>query len=245
MSNFNTLLSETSIARFFSNPIDFGLWLAGLRGHQFMSFYAIYDMDGDGKMNKNKRGTRGKNTIPNPYLGKGLCKVSHTEVTCCFDYESKVERRGGDEPIEKGNWMQAVIVNGKITPLSTHKGDIVVDNTELPIAEQKAILDSNGTVQFNTDNPRLYLRYEIVRDSGNGERSERRMRCESKFVFADGTEIDKKELEDYLPPVQPRKDETDVQCTSLANIVELKAAGEIWRKRTVPVPVLPKQTVKV
>lgn len=238
MSQLNALIGNVKKVNYFNDAVAFALYLMGVEGYPLMSQYAAYDMDEDGKMLKNKRGTRGKAAIANPFLGRGLTKYAVSKLTVSFDYYKKVEKREGELGATQGNWIQAVVINGKITPLATHKGDIVtrlkdgidVNSEEAKkIANQVAVMDDNGSVIFNTDKPRLYLRYEIVRRGNEESRNDNTMVSRSSYQTADGTVIDKKDLEDYLPERKPRTDETDVQLTSLDNIVELRFNGEIWR----------------
>ena len=55
------------------------------------------------------------------------------------------------------------------------------------------------------------------------------MRSKSVWRLPDGTEVDKAEIEPYLPIRNPREDNTDVQTTKLENVVELRAGGTVWR----------------
>ena len=42
-----------------------------------------------------------------------------------YDYGDKLERRtDGEQTAGKGNWQMAVLINGKISPLTTHKDDV-------------------------------------------------------------------------------------------------------------------------
>lgn len=226
-----------SNVRLFTNAIDFALHLATLKGHKFLRFNAVCNMDEGTRMNKTKRGDK---KTRNPFIGRGLRKFSRTQATVSFDYAEKVERRDGERGETEGNWSQALIVKGKLTPLSIHKSDIVTrlkdgidpndENEANKIANQVAVMDAEGTVQIKVPNPRLYLRYEIQRDGGEGERHERRMRSESVYVLADGTVVDKKELADYLPPRPEKKDNTDFQVRPLETIQELSVDGAVWRR---------------
>jgi hypothetical protein len=211
MTQVNTMNLVAAInggnVRFFRDPIALATDLAAMVGPQFMAFDAVYD--GDEKMVQKDRVTK----LPNPYFGKGLKKHSTTQVTVNFNYEAKVEKRDG-EYAGTGSWHQAILVNGKPSPLSTHKDDITIA--------------PDGTQTF-VDNPRLYLRYEIVR-VGEGEvRAEKTMRSESKYLLPDGSEVAKELVEPYLKAKSERKDETDFQVTALKNIVELRAGGMIFR----------------
>jgi len=241
MSQLNTLLPNVANVRYFNDVIDFGLYLLGVPGYPLLTQHAAYCMDNEGKMLKNKRGTRGNNAVKNPFLGCGLYKYAITQMTVSFDYYKKVEKRDGELGATEGNWIQAVIVGNRITPLATHKADVVTrlkdgidpnsDDAKL-IANQVAVLDDNGNVQFKSDNPRLYLRYEIIRHGTAEDRNEKTMRSRSCYRKADGSFVCKADLKDYLPERKPRLDQTDYQLTSLENVVELRFNGEIWRRRT-------------
>lgn len=209
MQNFANALQQKPI-RFWNEPIAFATWLAGLRGPQFCCYDAVFDMDAIGKMLVKSRVSK----LPNPYAGRGLKKYSTTQVSVNFDYQKKVEAREG-EYSGKGNWTQAVLVNGKPSPLTTHKDDV----TEGPDGEQR----------FKPE-CRLYLRCEIVRYGEGETRAKKDMRSTSEYRLADGTVVSYEDLKDYLPLPSKRKDETDFITVTLSNIIELRASGEIWRK---------------
>jgi len=209
LTNFAAALADKPV-RFWANPVEFATFLATLKGPQFMSYDAVYDMEAKGKMLKKNRVTG----LPNPYFGRGLKKYATTQVTVNFDYKEKVERREG-EYSGKGNWTQAVLVGGKPSPLTTHKADV----TAGPNGEQRFV-----------ENPRLYLRCEIVRYGEGEKRADKEMRSTSEYRLADGTVVAYDDLKDYLPLPSERKDETDFICPSLENVVELRAGGVVWRK---------------
>ena len=205
--NLNNAVQTTPV-RFWRDPIEFATFLVALKGPQLLSFDAVYPFDEMSGVVKKHRVTK----LPNPFLGIGLKKYSTTQATVNFDYQSKVEKRDG-EYSGKGNWSQCVVVNGLPSPISTHKDDCTV---------------TDGVITFK-ENPRLYLRYEIIR-SGEGEtRADKDMRSKSVWRLPDGTEVDKAEIEPYLPIRNPREDNTDVQTTKLENVVELRAGGTVWR----------------
>lgn len=242
MAELNRLVANAANIRFYSDAIDFALYLLGLPNKPIMSMHAAYCMDNEGKMLKNKRGTRAPNAVKNPFLGCGLFKYSVSQHTVSFDYAKKVEDREGLRGETEGNWIQAVVVNNKVTPLATHKGDIqtrlregIDPNSDAAklVANQVAVLNAEGTVIFNTDQPRLYLRYEVIRTGDAIDRNEKSMRSRSCFRKGDGTFVCKADLTDYLPARKPRLDQTDYQLTALDNVVELRFNGERWRKRTV------------
>jgi len=256
MTQIATMLSDAQLrdVLFFDNPIAFATALAACKGSSFIVFDAEFNMDQtdkDGKLkyfNKNKRGTKGKTAEPNPFLGKGLRKLSHVQVTVNFNYEKKVENRGGEAPTHKGNWSQAVIVNGKVTPLSTHKDDILTElttdktNATLDeagniidcLANRRVVLSADGNIQFMTPTPRFYLRAEIVRTAtaDGDKRADGQLHWVNKYVYPDGTELDAKALEDYLPAKTERTDETDFVVIGSENLVELRFGGQVWRRRS-------------
>lgn len=226
--------------RFFGDPYALAADLSELHGHTFMRVLAIQDMeetDAKGQLKRMKK--RG-----NPFLGRGVTKYTDTQVTANFDYASKVERRDGDPSATKGNWSQAVIINGKLTPLSIHKSDILTELTTDPngakldddgnivncLGNCRAILDESESIQIATCSPRLYLRVEIIRESGDKPRDERKMRSTSVYLDRDKNEIPSGDIKPYLKSRGPRTDETDMQVFSLGNVIELRAGGVIYRK---------------
>ena len=212
----------------FATTLALGLELCQLKGSQFVAFVAAYDMTAKGKMVKKHRATGN----PNPYLS-GLIKLSQTQASVTFNYENKVESRGGEFGETKGNWEQAVILQGKLTPLAVHKGDI---ETALPpglpdtVANRHAVMDASGSVQFlPVDNLRLYLRCELTRDNGEGSRAERNLRVQSWYFLPDGTEVSYAEVEPYLASRPERTDETDMVTVGLGNILAIRFGGVEWR----------------
>ena len=179
----------------------------------FVSFLADYDMNAKGKMLKGKAGNR------NPFLGKNLRKIAKTQATVNWaSSQKKTEDRGG-EFSGKGSWHTAVIIDGKPTPLSTHKADIKTDENG------KAVLNENGNLIYVVDSPRFYLRYETVRAAGDGARADRTMRSDSHYEV-DGVVVDKSEIEPWLPARSERKDETDIQVACLSNLTEIRIDGD-------------------
>ncbi len=211
MTNFAAALTGKPV-RFWNEPVEFATFLASLTGPQFISFDAVYDMDETGKMVKKHRVTK----LPNPYLGLGLKKYSTTQATVCFDYEAKVEARDGQLGSGlRDPWSLAILVNGKPSPLSTHKADV----TEGPEGEYRFV-----------PNPRLYLRCEFVR-AGEGEtREDKPLRTKSEYLLPDGTIVPYTDVEPYLPVYGENKSKTDFKLPKLSNLAELRAAGTIWRK---------------
>ena len=233
--------SQNHTVRYFGNPFFLARDLARLTGNQFVTFLACYDMteqDSRGGLKRMKK-------IGNPFITTGLFKVSRSSVSVNFDYEAKRDARDGKQPETVGNWMTAVIVENAITPLAVHKDDVVTilcpDGTQGAkvdsdgkiidcIQNHRAVLDASGSIQFTTDTPRLYVRYEIQRAAGEEPRAERKMRSESHYFDGSGVEVDKASVEPYLKKRPVRKDETDFQVTPLDNVEELHAAGVFYRK---------------
>lgn len=236
---------QVQTAKLFTNPLALAEYLVELEGHQFLPEDSL-------KMVKYHRSYPKNSSSPvaNPFIGSGLHKVQNCQATVTFDYQKKREKRGGEEPEYRGTWHTVVMSNCKVSPLSVHKSDVV---TELPkdkedkIANYRAVLDAEGNVQFTTDEPRLYLRYEIVRDHGEDDRQNRQMRLESRYLlpgkqhvrlitpdrayhWQGPCEVERASLEPFLPKRQPRKDETDMQVLSLAHVIELRAGGKVFRK---------------
>ena len=196
--------------------------LANIHGHTFCSTVEMMDMTAKKRMNKG----RGSNV--NPWMTSGLFKRSVKQLTVNFNYEAKREKRGGDAPAKPGNWQQAFMLDGKLTPLTAHKGDCIVDNDQLPIADQTAQTDADGTTMIAVDEPRLYLRYEIQRDAGDGNRQDKAMRSTSSYFKADGeTALTDAEVETVKPWLkkQSRTDETDFQLTSLDALRSINIDG--------------------
>tara|TARA_Y100000034_G_scaffold1017_1_gene1297 strand:+ start:11818 stop:12528 length:711 start_codon:yes stop_codon:yes gene_type:complete len=210
------------------NTEEFGLALLDMgNAKPFMSFDANYDMDElDSKGQPKKMKKTG-----NYLLGKGLRKFATTQMTANWkSSQVKTESRGG-EFSGKGNWFTAVIVKGKVTPLAVHKDDV---ETTLPddaekdtIANRVAIVRMGGLV-YKVDRPRLYLRYEIVREKGDAPRAERKAFSKSEYRLPDGTIVDKKEVEPFLK-VSRRIDETDIQVCSLSNVTRLAIDGVVFK----------------
>jgi hypothetical protein len=224
-------VGDVKTVNFFNDPLALASFLAGLQGPQFLSFDAVYPMDE--KMLKKSRKTK----LPNPYLNRGLVKIARTVTTVNFQYQEKVEKREG-EYSGKGSWSQVILVNGKPTPLSTHKSCIITDlmpGDKDTFANRTAVLDKNGMVQFTTKTPKLYIRYEIVRAGPGETREDKSLRSQSHFQLADGTVIAKDTLEEYLPEQKEREDKTDFQLTAIENITEMRAGGSVFR----PSPVQP------
>ena len=219
-------------------PMELALALVGLQGSQFLSATSAIDMlvvNAKGQLTKmNKTG--------NPFLGKTLVKKTTQQATVNFNYQKKRQARSGDAPEHNGNWQTAVVINGKPTPLSTHKDDVktkLTDDTTTAylnddgsikdcIANHRAVFNSAGDIQFVTNNPRLYLRYETVRDGGGELRNDRKMRLQSVYVDAYGNEVAKSDVEPWLKSRKPRTDETDVQTLNLGNVSELRIGGIVY-----------------
>jgi hypothetical protein len=236
-------VKEVETIRFFGNALALAADLAAIKGSTFMSVKLSADMletDRRGALKRmNKRG--------NPFLapGKSLQKFTDTQVSVNFDYAAKVERRGGEAPETHGNWSQAVIVNNHVSPLSTHKDDVVTvletdptkaicdDKGQIVdcVANRRAVLDAEGNVQFTCNNPRLYLRAEIQRNAGDEPREDRKMRSKSVYIDETGAIVPPEQVEPYLKSRSERTDGTDMVVYDIGNVVELKAGGLTYRNR--------------
>lgn len=220
-------------------PMELVAILIGINRPTFIGTVEVFDMLEPKRMNK----------TGNPFIGSpdGLFKVSRKQLTANFaSYEAKRELRAdaGEtvaERTHRGTWHTALIVGGDVTPLSIHKGDVVtrlaaagdagvilVDGKVKDcIANQRAILDADGNIQPITADPRLYLRYEIVRAAGDDPRPERRMKAESRYFTGKGEAISTDDVTPYLPKPQ-RHDGTDVQLTGLENLRTLAIDGKVY-----------------
>jgi|TARA_Y100000310_G_scaffold243112_1_gene247516 hypothetical protein len=96
------------------------------------------------------------------------------------------------------------------------------------IANHHAVI-RDGVLVYTAPKPRFYLRYEIVRAPGKGERADRQMRSESFYQGADGTLIADEDIKPFLPKPKPRTDKTDIQTTKLENITELRIDGTVFK----------------
>lgn len=199
-------------------PFALAAILAQIKGSSFLSTVCRYDMLAKGKMLKKHPVTK----EPNPFLKHGLWKISEAQQTVNFNYEDKVDRRGGEHGETKGTWHTLVLIDNHVTPLSVHKADIetyVPDGMEDKINNRRAVV-VNGNLHYLIDAPRLYLRYELVRDAGEGSRQDRKMRCESYYVDHEGKTVDKELVKPFVPDKE-RFDETDFQVTALTNVERL------------------------
>jgi len=96
------------------------------------------------------------------------------------------------------------------------------------IANRHAVV-RDGVLVYTAPKPRFYLRYEIVRAPGKGERADRQMRSESFYQAPDGTLIADEDIKPFLPKPKPRTDKTDIQTTKLENITELRVDGTVFK----------------
>ncbi len=200
---------------------EFAEELQKIQSHTFIGYDADITMDKRGKMLQ----------TDNPYAKRGMIKRSKGQATVNFDYGKKVEKRGGAEAAKPGfTWHTPVMIGGKVTPLSVHKNDVVCDDAKGNA--RKAILDDNGDTQFITSDPKLYLRYEPVRDGGDGDRQDRKMRIESVYLIGD-EEIPAEKVKPFLSKRKPREDETDFQVLTLSEVTRLSVGGKIYRRATI------------
>lgn len=175
-----------------------------------IAFSAVYDMDGKGKMLK----------TGNPYIGKGLKKIAKTQATVRFDYQAKREARGGEAPkgIRKP-WHTVILIDGKPSALSVHRGDVLCN------ADGDAVYDANGGLTYTAAEPRFYLRYEVQRNHGDGDRQSRKMRSTSEYRLPNGDTVPTAKIKPFLPD-KSRTDETDFQLTALGNLTALAINGQ-------------------
>ena len=199
---------------------EFAEELQANQAHTFIGYDADITMDKPGKMR-----VRG-----NKFAKRGMIKRQKAQATVNFDYDKKREKRDGDEPVRKGfTWHTPVMLNGKVTPLSANKNDVVTDDAKGNA--RKAILDENGDTQFITDNPSLYLRYEYVRDGGDEAREDRKMRSESVYMIGDEV-IPSEEVQPFIPE-KDRGDNTDFHVLTLGEVTRLSIGGKVYRRATI------------
>ena len=233
---------DIQVVKFFGSPNALASDLSFVQGSTFMAVRLVADMTEMDDRNQPKRMKKRGNPWMVP--GKSLRKFTTVQLTANFDYAAKVERRGGEESETKGNYSQALLCGGKVTPLSTHKGDILTHLETDPskalcvdgkivdcLANRRATLDADGNIQFTTQNPRVYLRAEIVRNAGEGSRQERTMRSKSVYVDETGAIVPNEEVEPFLKSRSERTDETDFVLYTLSNIIELRVGGIVYRSR--------------
>lgn len=145
--------------------------LIARKGNMFAS--VVIKTDADKKMNKGRGDNR------NPYFGVGIHKVTESNIMVNFDYAAALERRsdGEESAANNGNtWQQRVIVDGKPTPLTTHKDDVV---------------SFDGKDIVLNDNPRAYLACEFLKSK-------------SQYVDAIGNPINGDLLKPWLKPRKPQ-----------------------------------------
>ena len=161
------------------------------KGCAFASIDADYDLDG--KMKKRN----------NPFYGKGLRKLSKTEVMVTFDYEKSMENRG-DEAKGGSTWSQAVTrENGSLTPLSVHKADIVTPQSP----GQRLVLK---------DDARAYLRCEFRSST-------------SRYVDAEGNEVAADLIKPHLKATGKDDRTVKFHTVGLKNVKAMRLDGEAFR----------------
>lgn len=86
-------------------------------GSAFARVVMLTSMDDKNKMRKTN----------NPWYGKNIRKETMATVLVNFDYDASLQRRTDGEESAKGGptWQQAVIIDGKLTPLTVHKKDVI------------------------------------------------------------------------------------------------------------------------
>lgn len=169
--------------------------LAMQSGASFVGFSARYDLIK--KMVKKHRETK----EPNPWLDSGVAKLSTTTILVSFDYDASLQRRtDGEEQAAGGpTWQQALIVNGRLTPLTVHSEDVE---------------EHDGHNVICKPNARCYLRGEF-RSS------------ESKFVMPDGEELNAEKVADlkqYLP-IYKQGEVVKFRTVCLNNIESIRFGG--------------------
>jgi len=184
--------------------------LAGLPiGNQFISYDAEYDMVSD----KKKLKASGRAHFTN-----GLKKRTHKSATVCFDYKTKVEKNEG-EYSGRGSWHTVCMIDGKATPLSLHKGDVLCEDDTIGVMQRVAVIDSKGNSVIIADNPRAYLRYEDTEYQ----------KTPVEWVDNDGKQIEESEVTPHLPKQSPRTDNTRLQVVGLSNLSNLKINGKSFK----------------
>tara|TARA_Y100000034_G_scaffold136208_1_gene211500 strand:- start:355 stop:1146 length:792 start_codon:yes stop_codon:yes gene_type:complete len=216
----------------FVTPTELANELEKIHGSTWAGTVEVFNMTelkDDGKSFKRMNKTGNPFIDPDTDEGKaGLFKVSRRTSSVCFDYETKREVRaeqGEDvqERTRRGSHHTPVMKDGKITPLSVHKDDIVcrmatADEDGVTVKDtvwnKRAVNDDDGNTQFIASNPRLYLRYEIRRESGDDQRQDRKMLSQSEYYDGSGKLVDAELVKPYLPK-SSRHDGTDFQTTGL------------------------------
>jgi len=219
-SEKNILTADRTSVSLLGSLAEFAEELQKVQDHTFIGYDADITMDKAGKMR----------VTDNPFAKRGMIKRQTAQATVNFDYDKKREARDGDEPVRKGfTWHTPVMIKGKVTPLSVKKDDVVTDDAKGNA--RKAILDKDGNTQFTTDEPSLYLRYEYVRDGGEGEREDRKMRSKSVYLIGDEV-IPTEEVEKFLPD-KKRGDNTDFHVLTLGEVTRLSIGGKVYRRATI------------
>ena len=161
------------------------------------------DMLGKGKLRAAAQGA-----FPN-----GL--TSHVRATfqVNYDYGAKVERRTGENFSPVGNWQQAVIANGKLTPLAVHKEDLAGNTSE----------DDTRCIP----GARFYLRGEPLTDAqyaaGFGKKDF------AKFLDNNGNEV----ADNEVKPFRFDKKEQVVKHRTVGvnNLLAVKIGDTLYRLR--------------
>lgn len=205
--------------------------LANRRGSAFASFEATYDMletDDKGALKRMKKAdVRGKAGKPNPWLahGKKLIKHATTHVMVTFDYDKRLKKvTDAKESAKDGNWQQAVIINGKLSPLTIHKGDILTKpkNGAKPQKDGKYKYEDLQAVYDNANNliytaspekRRFYLRCEYKSS-------------ESHYIDETGATIAPEMVKPWLK--SSSRGAIDFHSVSMANIWRVKIDKTIY-----------------
>jgi hypothetical protein len=98
------------------------------------------DMLGKGKLRASARAA-----FPN-----GIWHEVTRDVNVNYDYGKKYEARTGEAAPGTGNWQQAVIIDGRVSPLTTHRDDVIGNRDDTTIVARSG---------------RFYLRYEPLTEA--------------------------------------------------------------------------------
>jgi hypothetical protein len=171
--------------------------LIGQKGNIMIVEYKI-NMLGKGKLK----------AAAKKFFTNGIFRHVKTTINVNYDFGTKFENRTGEEYEAKGNWQQAVIVGGHISPLSIHKKDV----------EQ---LEPVMKIRHNAN---AYLRYESMtenqRNAGFGRNDF------SHYVDANGIEIDKETVKPFY--FDREEQIINHRTLTLSNVIRMQVDGEIY-----------------
>lgn len=177
--------------------------LLAQKGAAFLSFDADYNM-----LEVNAKGALTKMLkTGNPFLGGVLRKIATTNVLANFDYGDALERRtdGAETAADNGKtWQQRIVLNGKPTPLTVHKDDVLE-------------YDGDGNTVKIRPGARAYLNSEF-RSS------------EYRYIDGDGNEVNKSAVAPYLPK-RSERGAVKWHTVNLSNVTEMRMNGMTYRIR--------------